>query len=113
MCQAYEAGGLEIVDVRSFLSALKIGCLKRILCDNGKITQMLQIMCPWFKILENVMVNLPMQRVGSPFWKDVSNIITFFIICVLNEFLQPLMNLLQKIIIMMLILAEIKKKSYL
>ena len=40
MCQAYEAGGLKMVDVRSFLSALKIGRLKRILCDNGKIIKM-------------------------------------------------------------------------
>ena len=35
VCQAYEAGGLKMADVRSFLSALKTGWLKRILCDNG------------------------------------------------------------------------------
>ena len=35
VCQAYEAGGLRMVDVKSFLAALKISWLKRILCDNG------------------------------------------------------------------------------
>ena len=33
-------------DVKSFLSALEIGWLKRILCDNGKITKVLQKMYP-------------------------------------------------------------------
>ena len=46
VCQAHEAGGLKMVDVKSFLSALKIGWLKRILCDIGKITKILQKMCP-------------------------------------------------------------------
>ena len=45
VCQAHEAGGLKMVDVKSFLSAFKIGWLKRILCDNGKITKILQKMC--------------------------------------------------------------------
>ena len=39
VCQAYQAGSLKTVDVRSFLSALKMGWLKRIMCDNGKITK--------------------------------------------------------------------------
>ena len=44
--QAHEAGGLKMVDVKSFLSAFKIGRLKRILCDDGKITKILQKMYP-------------------------------------------------------------------
>jgi len=35
-----------MVDVKSFLSALEIGWLKRILCDNGKITKVLKKMYP-------------------------------------------------------------------
>ena len=46
VCQAHEAGGLKMVDVKSFLSALESGWLKRILCDNGKITKILQKICP-------------------------------------------------------------------
>ena len=45
MCQRYEVGGLKMVDVKSFVSALKISWLRRILCDNGKITKILQVMC--------------------------------------------------------------------
>ena len=33
--QDYEAGGLKMLDVKSFLSALKISWLKHILCDDG------------------------------------------------------------------------------
>ena len=33
VCQAPAAGGLKMVDVKSLLSAFKIGWLKRILCD--------------------------------------------------------------------------------
>ena len=36
-----EAGGLKMLDVKSFLSALKISWLKRILCDDGKLTKIL------------------------------------------------------------------------
>ena len=39
VCQVYEASGVKTVNVRSFLSALKMGWLKRIMCDNGKITK--------------------------------------------------------------------------
>ena len=35
ICQTYEAGGLKMLDVKSFLSALKISWLKHILCDDG------------------------------------------------------------------------------
>ena len=73
MCQAYEAGGLKMVDVRSFLSALKIGWLKRILCDNWKITKIIQM----FPLVQNIrkrcgkFASVIMQRVGNPFWEDV------------------------------------------
>ena len=36
MCQAYEVGGLKMVDIKSFLAALKISWLKCILHDDGK-----------------------------------------------------------------------------
>jgi len=39
MCQAYEVGGLKMVDIKSFLAALKISWLKRILHDDGKTFQ--------------------------------------------------------------------------
>ena len=52
MCQGYEVGGLKMVDVKSFVSALKISWLRRILCDNGKITKILQVMCPLIQYIK-------------------------------------------------------------
>ena len=46
MRQGYAMGGLEMADVKSFVSTLKISWLRRILCDSGKITKILQVMCP-------------------------------------------------------------------
>ena len=75
VCQAHEAGCLRMVDVNSFLSALQISWLKRILCDNGKITNILLKMCPLIQNgkqtggeFANIIV---MQRVKNTFWRDV------------------------------------------
>ena len=45
-----------MVDVKSFVSALKISWLTRILCDNGKITKILQVMCSLIQYINNEMV---------------------------------------------------------
>ena len=74
MCQAYEVGGLKMVDIKSFLAALKISWLKRILHDDGKLSKILQAMCP---LIQNVkqrggeFANIIIQRVKNPFWFDV------------------------------------------
>ena len=74
VCQAYEVGGLKMVDIKSFLSAFKISWLKRILHDDGKLSKILQAMCP---LIQNVkqrggeFANIIMQRVKNPFWFDV------------------------------------------
>ena len=74
VCQAYEVGGLKMVDIKSFPSALKISWLKRILHDDGKLSKILQAMCP---VIQNVkqrggeFANIIMQRVKNPFWFDV------------------------------------------
>ena len=41
----YEVG-LKMVDIKLFLAALKISWLKRILHDDGKLSKILQAMCP-------------------------------------------------------------------
>ena len=74
MCQAYEVGGLKMVDIKSFLAALKISWLKRILHYDGKLSKILQAMC---SLIQNVkqrggeFANIIMQRVKNPFWFDV------------------------------------------
>ena len=35
-----------MVDIKSFLAALKISSLKRVLHDDGKLSKILQAMCP-------------------------------------------------------------------
>ena len=52
MCQGYEVCGLEMVDVKCFVSALKISWLRRILRDNRKITKILQVMCPLIQYIK-------------------------------------------------------------
>ena len=55
-----------MVDRNPFLSALKISWLKRILHDDGKLSKLLQAMCP---LIQNVkqrdgkFANIIMQRV--------------------------------------------------
>ena len=72
--QAYNVGGLKMVDIKSFLAALKINWLKRILSDDGKLSKILQAMC---SMTQNVkqrggeFANIIMQRVKNPFWFDV------------------------------------------
>ena len=51
VCQTYEAGGLKMVDIKSFLAALKISWLKRILHNDGKLSKILQAMCP---LIQNI-----------------------------------------------------------
>ena len=70
VCQTYEVGGLKIVDIKSFLAALKISWLKRILHDDGKLSKILQAICP---VTQNVkqrggeFANIIMQSVKNPF----------------------------------------------
>ena len=73
MCQGYEVGGLKMVDVKSFVSALKISWLRRILCDNGKITKILQVRCPsiqYVKQRDGEFSNIIIQRIRNPFWRS-------------------------------------------
>lgn len=74
MCQSYEDGGLKMVNIKTYLSALKITWIKRILLNKGKLTNILLAMCP---LIQNIkqhgceFVNVIMQRIENPFWVDV------------------------------------------
>ena len=74
MCEEFEAGGLKMIDVRSFLTALKVNSLKRILTDEGKITIIFLIMCPLIQDVKRLgceIVNVIINRVRISFWTDV------------------------------------------
>ena len=76
MCQAYEVGGLKMVDIKSFLAALKIIWLKHILHDDGTFSKILQAMCP---LIQNVkqrggeFANIIMQELKPLFGLMYSN----------------------------------------
>ena len=70
----YEAGGLQMVDVKSFLAASKITWLKRILSNDGKITKILNALCPAVKLIKDrggEFANILMLRANNCFWVDV------------------------------------------
>jgi hypothetical protein len=72
--QSYEEGGLKMINVKAYLSSLKITWLKRILSNDGKITEILNQLCPCVKVIEErggEFANVLMQRVRNPYWHDV------------------------------------------
>ena len=73
MCQTYEVGALKMVDIKSFLAALKLSWLKCILHDDGKLSKILPAMCPLIQKVKRggEFANIIMQRVKNPFWFDV------------------------------------------
>jgi hypothetical protein len=74
MYQQYEAGGLKMVNVKLFLSSLKITWLEKIVHDDGKITQILFALCPETQLVKQrggEFANVLMQRLANPFWVDV------------------------------------------
>ena len=75
MCQSYEAGGMKMMDVKDFLSALKITWLKRALENNeNRLYKIVHAFCP---LIANInqrggeFVHLLKERCTNPFWQDV------------------------------------------
>ena len=65
-----------MLDVKSFLSALKISWLKRILSDDDKLTKILQAICPLKSSIKErggEFANIIMQRVKNPFGRMYLN----------------------------------------
>ena len=74
MSETYEAGRLKMVDVKSFLAALKITWLKITLTNDGKITKILNALCPAVKLIKDrggEFANILMLRANNCFWVDV------------------------------------------
>ena len=72
--QSYELGGLKMLDVKCFLSSLKISCLQRILTNEGKLTQLLLSECLSFSGIKkkgSEFLNILMTEIKNPFWVDV------------------------------------------
>ena len=74
MFQTYEADGFKMVDVKSFLAALKITWQKRILSNDGKISKILNALCLAVKLIKDrggEFANILMLRANNCFWVDV------------------------------------------
>ena len=74
MFQSYDQGGIKMLDVRNFLSALKISCLQRTIDSEGKVAKLLFSTCPQvknIKIMGSEFANVLMQKTKNPFWFDV------------------------------------------
>ena len=71
--QSYESGGLKMLDVKCFLSALKISCLQRILTNEGKLTQLLLTECSFFSEIKSKgidFLSIISKQIKNPFWLD-------------------------------------------
>ena len=74
MFQTYEADGFKMVDVKSFLAALKITWLKRIVTNDSKITKILNALCPAVKLIKDrggEFANILMLGANNCFGVDV------------------------------------------
>ena len=74
ICKNYEEGGIKMLDVDSFLSALKISWLKRIMFSNSLLTNILFCTCPEMASLNvfgSEFVNVLLRKCNNPFWVDV------------------------------------------
>ena len=72
--QNYDNGGLKMVNVKAYLSALKITWLKRILSSDGKITKILYDLCPSVRVIKDrggEFANCLMHKMPNSYWFDV------------------------------------------
>ena len=74
VCGNYEEGGIRMLDVFSFLSALKIGWVKRVMHSDSDVKRILCYSCPEVTNLEifgSEYVNIILRKCSNPFWVDV------------------------------------------
>lgn len=74
ICADYESGGLKMVNVYHFLTAMKINWIRRVFHDDSLFIRLLLSTCPSFRQL-NVFggeyANVVMNRCNNNFWCDV------------------------------------------
>ena len=74
VCANYGEGGLRMLDVYSFLAALKISWLKRIFFSDSLLKRILLCYCPEMATLDShgsEYVNVILTKCPNPFWIDV------------------------------------------
>ena len=74
VCNHYENGGIRMVDVKAFLSSMKISWLKRIFSKNSLVSKMLLCTCPEMLNVYKCggeYANVIMTKCTNQFWTDV------------------------------------------
>ena len=74
VCGSYREGGIRMLDVHSFLSALKMGWMKRVMQSDSQFKRILFLSCPEIAKLEmygSEYVNIILRKSSNPFWIDV------------------------------------------
>ena len=74
MCQAYLEGGLKMINVFTFLAALKISWLGRVRKEDSDVGKLICACYTDFMKTFHVggeFANIMMERMHNPFWKDV------------------------------------------
>ena len=75
VCKSYLDGGLKMIDVKSFLSSMKVSWIRKLTYDSNW-KSFTKNMFPDLDVLEYYgveYVNIAMKRINNPFWKDVLN----------------------------------------
>ena len=75
VCASYEQGGFKMLDMASFLSAMKIRCLNSILTSDSLCKRVLTCICPEILKLEHYgseYANIIMSKCQNKFWSDVA-----------------------------------------
>ena len=73
-CQSYQNGGLQMLNIYLFLSALKISWLRRIFDVESPLTKFIFCLYPELDKLQQLggeFANTLMQLIHNPFWHDV------------------------------------------
>ena len=84
-CQSYEQGGLKMVNIFLFLSALKINWIKKLFDTDNQMTRFIMNLYPSLRdlrLFNSAFCNVASQSFVNLFWNDVLiHLKTFFDAC--------------------------------
>ena len=74
--QGYEKGGLRMVDINQFISALKISWIRRSITEDKDCFIIHNTMYPFYKnclLYGSEYIKMSLERINNPLWKDTYN----------------------------------------
>ena len=73
-CSSHESGGLQMLDIHSFLTSLKVSWIRRLFITESLIRKLLIASCPTFdnlRVYGGEYCNIVIQQCENKFWVDV------------------------------------------